>query len=344
MITATDRRVRLPLVLGILCCGLLLALTTAVSLGSTGIPMATVWQIVAHRLLGTGSVNWTLGQETVVWQIRLPRALLAAVIGAGLGLVGVAVQALARNPLADPYLLGVSSGASFGAVATIVLGLGGLLGVGIPVAAFAGALVSFVLVWGFASRGGGFVPLRLILAGVAIAHLLSGLTSYLVLQAKDEQQTRGVIFWLLGSLGGAEWSVVWLPALGVAAGLLVLLIRAPALNALLMGDETAASLGIGVGRLRRELFVITSMLTGLMVAVSGSIGFVGLMVPHAGRLVVGGDHRRLLPVAALGGALLLVIVDTAARTVLQPQEVPIGVVTALIGAPVLLFLLDRRLV
>ncbi|MEV4615544.1 iron ABC transporter permease [Kitasatospora sp. NPDC049258] len=319
------------------------ALTAAVSLGSVDLPPAEVWSVVARRLTGRPPLPGT--RDLIVWQLRVPRALLAALVGAGLGLVGAAVQALVRNPLADPYLLGISSGASLGAVAVIVLGTtgGALAGLGISAAAFLGALGAFALVWAMARRGGGFSPLRLVLAGVGIGQFLAGFTSYLVLRAGDERQTRGVLFWLMGSLGGATWSGLAVPAAAVLLGLVALLARARGLNALLVGDETAASVGVPVARLRRELFVVTSVLTGVLVAVSGAIGFVGLMVPHVCRLLCGGDHRRLLPLSALTGAVLLVVVDTVARTALDTQELPIGVVTALIGAPALLYLLDRRL-
>ncbi|MEU5051623.1 iron ABC transporter permease [Streptomyces sp. NPDC021096] len=323
--------------------GLLAALVASVCLGSTSVPPADVWSAVVRGIGGQGPVPGT--QDLIVWQLRVPRALLAAVVGAGLGLVGTAVQALVRNPLADPYLLGISSGASLGAVSAIVLGAstGGALGLGLSSAAFAGALASFALVWTFARRGGGFRPLRLVLAGVGIGQFLSGFTHYLVLQAGDEQQTHGALFWLMGSLGGAQWATLALPTAAVVLATAALLARARGLNAMLMGDETAASLGVDVTRLRRELFVVTSLLTGVLVSVSGAIGFVGLMVPHACRMLVGGDHRRLLPVAGLFGALLLVVVDLLARTVLPDQELPVGVVTALIGAPTLLYLLDRRM-
>jgi iron complex transport system permease protein len=341
---AVDRSaVRAGTVAAVLAVALLVLMTVAVSLGSSDIPFTRVWEIVWARLTGGPPPPGT--SDVIVWQLRVPRAVLAALVGAGLGVVGTAVQALVRNPLADPYLLGISSGASLGAVAAIVLGAGagGLLGLGLSVAAFAGALVSFLLVWTMARRGGGFSPLRLVLAGVAIGQFLSGVTSYLVLQTADDQQTRGVLFWLMGNLGGAQWTQLAVPATVVALGLMVLQARARGLNALLMGDETAAGLGIEVTRLRRELFVVTSLLTGVLVAVSGAIGFVGLLVPHVCRLVVGGDHRRLLPVAALTGAVLLVAVDVVARTALDAQELPVGVVTAFIGAPALLYLLDRRL-
>ncbi|MFF6999602.1 FecCD family ABC transporter permease [Streptomyces sp. NPDC008313] len=321
----------------------MLSLTGAVSWGSSGVPFTEVWSTVLHRLAGGQPRPGT--QDLIVWQLRVPRALLAAIVGAGLGVVGTAVQALVRNPLADPYLLGISNGASLGAVAALVLGAGtgGLLGLGVSGAAFLGALLSFGLVWAMARRGGGFSPLRLVLAGVAIGQFLSGFTSYLVLRVGDEQQTQGVLFWLMGSLGGAQWTNLALPAATVCAGFVALQGRARSLNALLLGDETAAGLGVDVARLRRELFVVTSVLTGVLVSAAGAIGFVGLMVPHLCRLVVGGDHRRLLPVSALTGAVLLVVVDTVCRTALPHMELPVGVVTAFIGAPVLLFLLDRRL-
>ncbi|MFF5253091.1 FecCD family ABC transporter permease [Streptomyces leeuwenhoekii] len=322
---------------------LLVALTAAVSWGSTAVPPGEVWSAVGRRLTGEAPRPGT--DDLIVWQLRAPRALLAALVGAGLGLVGTATQALVRNPLADPFLLGISNGASLGAVAAIVLGAGagGVLGLGLSGAAFAGALATFALVWAVARRGGGFQPLRLVLAGVAIGQFLSGFTSYLVLRAGDEQQTHSVLFWLMGSLSGAGWPLLAVPALAVAAGLLLLLARARPLNALLMGDETAAGLGVDVARLRRELFVVTSVLTGVLVAVSGAIAFVGLMVPHVCRLLVGEDHRRLLPMSALCGALLMVLVDIVCRVALDSRELPLGVVTSLIGAPALLFLLDRRL-
>ncbi|MFE9493372.1 FecCD family ABC transporter permease [Streptomyces collinus] len=325
----------------VLTVALLAALTAAVAWGSTSIPPGEVGSVVWRRLSGEAPRPGT--DDLIVWQLRVPRALLAALVGAGLGVIGTAVQALVRNPLADPYLLGISNGASLGAVTAIVLGLGAGGALGLSGAAFVGALATFALVWAVARRGGGFAPLRLVLAGVAIGQFLSGFTSYLVLQAGDEQQTHSVLFWLMGSLSGATWDLLAVPAVAVPVALLWLQARARGLNALLMGDETAAGLGIDVTRLRRELFAVTSVLTGVLVAVSGAIAFVALMVPHVCRLVVGGDHRRLLPVSALFGALLLVVVDIVCRTAMDTQELPVGVVTSLLGAPALLYLLDRRL-
>ncbi|MEV6315370.1 iron ABC transporter permease [Streptomyces sp. NPDC051776] len=334
---------RAGLLAAVLGAALLVALTAAVAWGSTDIAPDQVWSVVFRRLSGEPPRPGT--DDLIVWQLRVPRALLAVIVGAGLGLVGTATQSLVRNPLADPYLLGISNGASLGAVAAIVFGASaaGLLGLGLSAAAFLGALGAFVLVWATARRGGTFSPLRLVLAGVAIGQFLSGFTSFLVLRTEDEQQTHSVLFWLMGSLGGASWSLLGLPALAVLGAGLALQARARGLNALTMGDETAAGVGVDVTRLRRELLVVTSLLTGCLVAVSGAIAFVGLMVPHVCRLLVGGDHRRLLPVSALTGALLLVVVDIVCRTAMDTQELPVGVVTSLVGAPTLLYLLDRRL-
>jgi iron complex transport system permease protein len=286
--------------------------------------------------------TWTAIQDDVVWQLRMPRVLLAALVGAGLTTVGVIVQTLVRNPLAEPWTLGVSQGAALGAVATIVLGVGVFGGGSASTAAFVGAVVAMALVYAFARRGGEMAPLRLVLAGVAIGWGFYGVSHYLVLLADNPGDTHTALFWLLGGLGGAEWDILAVPAVTLAVVLLVLVARARMLNALLVGDETAASLGVPVELWRRILLLLASALTGVMVSVSGSIGFVGLVVPHAMRMVVGGDHRRLVAAAALGGAAFLVLADLAARVLLDPQELPIGVVTALVGTPTFLALMHVR--
>ncbi|KIQ07991.1 FecCD family ABC transporter permease [Rhodococcus sp. MEB064] len=328
--------------------------TLAVSYGSTSVPVSTVWSTVRGGLLGTPFAPGTI--DLIVWQVRIPRPILAVVVGAGLGTVGVAVQALVRNDLADPYLLGISSGASVGAVWVLVFG-GGVVGtlVGIigsavvlPVAAFLGALIALAVVWSVTRAAGGiggtFGPTRLILTGVTVGQILTAITSFMVLQTDDQAQTRSVLFWLMGSLGGATWSQLPVTVIGVALGAAVLYGRARHLNALALGDETASSLGISVLRVRREVFVVVSLMTGVIVAVSGAIGFIGLLVPHLCRFVVGVDHRRLLPAAALVGATLMVFVDLSCRVAarLVHQELPVNVVTAALGGPVMLVLLMTR--
>jgi iron complex transport system permease protein len=209
-------------------------------------------------------------------------------------------------------------------------------------AAFAGAALTFVAVFLLAGRGGVFSPNRLILSGVILGYALLGLTQFLIVQADDPGKTHDALYWLFGSLAGANWARLGVPAAVLVAGVAALLVRGRALNALLVGDETAASLGVRPERVRRELFAVVSLVTGIMVSVSGGISFVGLIVPHTVRLVVGSEHRRLLPVAALGGALFLVVVDLVCRMLLRPQEIPVGVVTSVLGAPIFLVMMSRR--
>ena len=324
-----------------------LTATAGVSIGAVSIAPLDVWGIVAHRLLPDvfGRGDWTAAHEQIVWNLRLPRVLLGACVGAGLAVVGTALQALVRNPLADPYVFGITSGASVGATAVLIFGAGAMAQGSVSAAAFLGAVVAFCLVLVLARLGGGLSPARLILAGVAVAYTMSALTSFLVFMARttsDQGVAQAVLFWLLGSLGGARWSQLWLPATAVIAGTLLLMLQARSLNALLVGDETAATLGIDLRRFRRQLFVLAALLTGVIVAVAGGIGFIGLMVPHTVRMLVGADHRRVLPVAMLLGAIFLIWADVLARTVASPQELPIGIVTALFGTPFFVLIMRHR--
>ncbi|MDG4785030.1 iron ABC transporter permease [Micromonospora sp. WMMD1102] len=324
--------------------GLLVAgLAGSVLLGTVDIPADTIARIIVWHLTGHGDPTaWSASQDTVVWNLRLPRALLAALVGAGLAVSGAATQALVRNPLADPYVLGLTYGGAVGAVAVIVTGVTPLGAATPGLAAFVGALGAFAVVYTMARAGGTLAPLRLVLAGMAVTYALSGVTSFLVLQADDPGTTHSVLFWLFGSLAEANWAALGLPAAVLTVAVIALLAQARPLNALLLGDETAASLGIPAARIRRHLFLIIALLTGVMVALAGGIGFIGLIIPHATRLLVGSDHRRLLPLAALAGAAFLVAVDIAARTALHPQELPVGVVTSIIGAPLFLWLVHTR--
>lgn len=322
--------------------GALLSLTLAVTIGPVPLAPARVWQIIAAHVTGDGTGAWTPQQGQIVWLIRLPRVLLAFVVGAGLATVGVVMQAAVRNPLADPYILGLSSGASVGAAGVLIAGWGGLGGASLSVAAFVAALATFVVVYALARYRGRLMPVRLILAGVAVYYVCSAATSFIVLRADDLGGVQAVLFWLSGSLAGAKWSFLGIPTATLVAGTVLLLLQARPLNALLVGDETAATLGVDVQRLRRRLLVLAALLTGVMVAVSGAIGFVGLLIPHMVRLVMGSDHRRVLPVAALSGGIFLIWVDVLARMLIQPTELPIGIVTAFFGAPFFLWLLRRR--
>ncbi|GAA1718160.1 iron ABC transporter permease [Kribbella yunnanensis] len=313
---------------------LLGAVVGSVSLGTVTLPLDEVWAVVAgHVGLGDGTTNVLYDQ--IVWTIRVPRVLLAAVVGAALSVAGVALQALIRNPLADPYVLGVSSGASLGAVLVMGAGLAGLT---TTAGAFVGATVSLLAVFVLAQRSGRLTDSRLVLAGVAVSYLAMAGTSLVQLRA-EPTQVRGILFWLMGSVAGADWSKLGVPTavMLVAAGYLVL--QGRALNALAIGDDDAAALGVDVQRLRIVLLLVSSLLTATAVGVAGGVGFVGLMIPHAARLVVGSDHRKLLPVATLAGAVFLVLVDLATRIVDRPNEYPITVFTAALGAPFFLWLL-----
>lgn len=329
--------VRFALLVGFLLGGLGLAVGVAIGVGTVAVPLTNVVTVVWSHLTGhTAGLDPLIGQ--IVWDFRTPRVLLAAITGAGLSVAGVSLQALVRNPLADPYLLGISSGASLGAVLALTATSAVAASLGTAGAAFAGATVSLVVVFGMAQRGGRLVANRLVLAGVAVGYVAAAATSFVQLQA-NPTELRGIMFWLLGSVSGASWADLGIPAATIGVAMAWLLTRGRQLNALTTGDDTAASLGVDVHRLRIILLLVASLLTATIVSVSGGIGFVGLMVPHAVRLVTGPDHRKVLPVSVLAGALFLVIVDLASRTVDAPNEMPIGIFTAAIGGPFFLWLL-----
>ncbi|WP_328971807.1 FecCD family ABC transporter permease [Streptomyces sp. NBC_00239] len=326
----------LPAVLLLLAAALAGSAVAGLALGPVRMAPGEVLRIVVDG-------ERTGAYAAIVWDVRMPRVLLGAVVGAGLAVAGTVLQALVRNQLADPFLLGASSGASAGAVAVIVLGAGAGIAtsVALPAAAFAGSTFALVAVYALARRGGTMTTGRLILAGVCVQYILSALTSLVLVMAAQAEHLRSIMFWTLGGLGGARWSELGLPAAALALGTGLLLALARPLDLLLAGEEGAHTLGLDTGRFRAAVFVLTSLVVGILVAASGAIGFVGLMVPHAARMAVGSAHRRLLPVAALGGALFLTLADLAARTVAAPEEIPVGVVTALAGGPFFLWLLRR---
>lgn len=332
-----------PVVACVLVATLIGSIVMAVSVGSVSVPPGTVWRIIAAETLGTeldASIGRNLRQ--IVWELRLPRVVLAGIVGAGLAVVGVAVQALVRNPLADPYILGISSGASVGAALVILFGLFSSLGTSaISVAAFLTAMATMAVVYLIANESGRLSPMRLVLTGVVVGYVLSAVTSFAIFRA-DPRASQQVLFWLLGSFGRARWDTLAIPAVAFLAVLVHLWWRARPLDALVAGDSAATTFGVPVGRVRIELFVATAALTGIMVASSGAVGFVGLVVPHAVRMLVGGRHRRVLPLAALLGAVFMIWVDTGARVIAAPQELPVGIITALVGGPIFIVLMRRR--
>jgi iron complex transport system permease protein len=273
----------------------------------------------------------------ILLEIRLPRILGAMLVGGCLSIVGAALQAVMRNPLADPYILGISSGASVGAALAVILGAL----VSASLLAFATALLSVIVVYRVAKVEGRLPPLRLLLAGVALSSFASAVTGFLLYLVPEATAVRGVMFWLMGGLGAADWSGLTWAALLALPACAALMMTGRWQTLLLLGDEAATAIGLDVARARRWLIALTAVATGALVAFAGAIGFVGLIVPHALRPFTGPDHRRLLPAAAVYGALLMLAMDTIARTVLAPEELPVGILSGLLGAPFFLALLSR---
>jgi iron complex transport system permease protein len=266
--------------------------------------------------------------------------MLGVFVGAGLAVCGVVIQAVVRNPLGDPYLIGIVPGAGLGAVIVIVFGSTTLGGLSLSIAAFAGGMTAFLIVFTIGRLRGQWPPTRLILAGVAVGYLISSITFFLQTLATPNQMQR-VLFWSLGSLAGASWGQLIIPIIAISVGTTWLLLTAGRLNALSSGTELAGSLGVNVGRFQVQLMAVVALVTGVIVAVAGGIGFVGLMVPHLARLLVGAEHRRVLITSVLIGACFLPLADIAARILRAPAEIPIGVITAAIGAPFFLSMLIR---
>ena len=321
---------------------LLASLSLAVSVGAVPVPAATVWGILANKILpGLVDPSWTRGREAIVWEIRFPRAFLAMMVGAGLAMVGAALQSVTRNPLADPHLLGISSGGAFGAIFAL-LHSGLFLGLlTVPLLAFGGALMATAIVLGVSRVADATSADRLVLAGVAVSFIIMAGANGLIFLG-DPRASHTVVFWMLGGLGLAQWSQLIYPLIILLLCGAWLMSRATQLNAMTIGDETAATLGIPVAKFRLAVFVVGALITGVMVAFSGIIGFVGLMVPHIARILVGGDYTRVLPASALIGAIFLLWADIAARTVMAPEDMPIGIVTGLIGGIFFVWLLGRR--
>lgn len=339
----TRRKIAAPVIFVLLLAAAAVSFVISLTFGSVAYDAIDVWDVVAaHIGIIPGDDVFGSTIDSVVWSLRAPRGLLALIVGAGLALAGVVMQTLVRNPLADPYLLGVSSGASVGATAVITIGVFTSFGLyAISVGALFGALAATAIVYLITLAQGGLTPLRLILTGVVASSAFSALASFLVFKAQDARAAQGVMFWMLGSVVGAQWDRLLLPALVVLAAFLILMFMSNPLDAMAAGPDTAAALGVNVERLRQILFFIQAFLVGAMVAVAGGIGFVGLVIPHLARIMVGSLHRRLLPIAMVLGAVFMVWVDVIARIAAPPQEIPLGVVTGVLGAPLFLLLMGR---
>lgn len=330
-----------PLVLGGVAT-LVVSLSIAVSVGAVPVSTGTVWGVVLNKLSpDLVEQTWSQGREAIVWDIRFPRALLAMMVGAGLAIVGASLQAVTRNPLADPHLLGISSGGAFGAILAL-LHTGLFIGLlTVPLFAFVGALGATAIVLGVSRLADATSADRLVLAGVAVSFIIMAGANVLIFLG-DPRATHTVVFWMLGGLGLAQWDQLVYPLVILLACGVWLFSQAGALNAMTVGDETASTLGIPVARFRLLVFAVGALITGVMVAFSGIIGFVGLMVPHIVRMIVGGDYIRVLPASALVGAIFLLWADIAARTIMAPEDMPIGIVTGLVGGVFFVWLLGRR--
>jgi len=318
---------------------LVVAMVAASAVGSTHIPLATIWGVLLSRLpLIDITPTWSAAVETIVVDIRLPRVLLAALVGAALAVAGATYQGLFRNPLADPYLIGVAQGAGLGAVVGFLLPWP-VVGL-IPVLAFVGALLAVAVVYSIARVGKTLPVTTLILAGVALGAFLGSITSYLMIISGD--RLHGIIAWLMGRFSLSNWEQVWVIVVPCVIGVVVIWLHARPLNVMQLDEEQAQQLGINVERVKLILLVAATLITAAAVSFVGTIGFVGIIIPHAVRLIWGPDHRFLLPLTTLAGANFLILADTAARTVVAPTEIPVGVITAFFGAPFFLYILRRK--
>ena len=317
-----------------------------ISFGAVDIPPYDVYRVFLYKVFGIkiGNLDEILNSTLfdIIWGVRMPRVLLGAFAGMALAMVGVIMQATIQNPLGDPYILGLSSGASLGATFSILIGFSGVLSsFGAPLGAFLGALMASVFVYFLAKIGGRITPFKMILAGMVISSICSSLTSLIIFLSKDNEGIRTVNFWMMGSLAGAEWSNIVLPIAISVIPLIYFFTQYRNLNLMVLGDETSITLGLNIEKHRKIYMILSSLITGVIVSVCGTIGFVGIMIPHIVRLIFGTDHKTLLPFSALVGAIFLIWADIIARCAITNMELPIGIITSVIGAPFLLWLMVK---
>jgi len=317
-----------------------------ISFGAVDIPPYDVYRVFLYKVFGIkiGNLDEILNSTLfdIIWGVRMPRVLLGAFAGMALAMVGVIMQATIQNPLGDPYILGLSSGASLGATFSILIGFSGVLSsFGAPLGAFLGALIASIFVYFLAKIGGRITPFKMILAGMVISSICSSLTSLIIFLSKDNEGIRTVNFWMMGSLAGAEWSNIVLPIAISVIPLIYFFTQYRNLNLMVLGDETSITLGLNIEKHRKIYMILSSLITGVIVSVCGTIGFVGIMIPHIVRLIFGTDHKTLLPFSALVGAIFLIWADVIARCAITNMELPIGIITSVIGAPFLLWLMVK---
>lgn len=318
----------------------------AIAIGSTYIEPAVVYKLLINKILNQNifTPTWNIMFDNIIWEIRLPRVLLGALCGAGLALCGVLMQCVTKNPIAEPYILGISSGASCGAVAIIVLGGMSSIGItSITSGAFIGSILSGILVFAIGTQMGRTTSTtRLVLSGMAISTIFSALTNLIIYSAKNSNQAKNALFWTIGSLGGAKWDILLIPFIALVFVIIVSFIMSKSLDILLLGDDSAVILGINVKLVKSVILILATLLTSTLVAITGAIGFIGLVVPHVCRTIAGSDHKKLIILSALVGSIFLILSDVVARWIFPPIEIPIGIITSLVGGPFFLYLISKK--
>lgn len=324
---------------------LIIALFWALSIGTVKLPLESIYNVIVEQLTG----NMPIEAEghgpvhDIIWLLRLPRLVLAALVGMGLSVCGVIMQAVVKNPLADPYILGISSGASLGATAAILLGIGVALGENfIGIAAFIGAFAMSLGVLFISNLGGRSNSVKLLLAGMALSAVCGAFSSFIVYFANNKEGMQTIAYWMMGSFAGAKWSTLAVIAPIVILAILFLWSQSRMLNLMLLGDESALTLGTDLHIYRQIYLLVSALIVGFVVYTAGMVGFVGLVVPHVIRMLVGTDHKKLIPVAALTGAVFLVVADGLCRVIIPRTELPIGILISLIGAPCFVYLMIKR--
>lgn len=323
---------------------LFLSIGLSVTIGSVDISVKEVYQVILYKLFKIGNSSVSTGPiADVVWLIRMPRIVLAIEVGAGLSVVGIVMQAIVKNPLADPYILGVSSGASLGATLSVVLGIGSIFGSNsIGFMGFIGAFSISILVLAISNIGGRSNSIKLLLAGMALSSVCSSFSSFLVYISDDSQKLKTITFWLMGSLAGAKWNEIIIIFPIIILGTIFFITQYRTLNLMLLGDEVSITLGTDLHKYRILYLLITSLMIGVLVYISGMIGFIGLIIPHIVRIIFGTNHKKIIPIAALLGSIILIWADVISRILIKGTEIPIGIVISIIGAPLFVWLMIKK--
>lgn len=335
-----NKKHRLRIVIAVLTVILVIAVIAAAAIGAVNIPFFKTIRIILKNLGLISDQSIPQSQDSIIFLVRLPRVVVALLVGAALSASGAVMQGMFRNPMADPGIIGVSSGASLGAVTAIFLGLSAQSIYYMPLFSTVGALLAAFIIFILASKGGKVPVLTLILSGIAVSTFLNAITSVILTYIND-YQVRSFMFWTMGGLSDRRWEHAGLVVIPITLCIVVMCIYARDLNVMMLGEEEAQSVGLNTSRVRKLLLLVASLTTAMAVCVSGTISFVGLIVPHIMRLIVGPDHRILIPASALGGAVFLIICDLISRVILLPREIGVGIVTSLVGAPYFLFLLVK---